>query len=153
MFKNQFAFQAFIAQAAVEAIQIPVLYRPAGLDVHDGNPALFTPAEKMPARKFRALIAAQAIRRATLGDHSLHDSRHASTAEAHANFDGRACPREAVNDRQDANAAAARYAIADEIERPFLIRCREHRVHRSRPPDPLALESTHGQSFLRTATL
>src|SRR5271170_4623011 len=63
--------QTLLAQPAIKALDVRVLDRFAWPDVHQFDPLLDRPSQKRPAGELRAVVAAQTLRRAALGNDSL----------------------------------------------------------------------------------
>ncbi len=112
--------QEFIPQFAIQTFQSPVLRGPPRPDVHKFDPVCHTPRQKMPTGQFRPVIAANALRRASPGDHALQNSGQTAARERYPHLQRRrAFPR--IKWRCSTNAAARRDRVGDEIQRPFFV--------------------------------
>src|SRR5271163_4799512 len=53
--------QALVPQPSVEALHIPVLHRPSGLDMHEGDLPLLGPADHAARGELRSIVRAHAF--------------------------------------------------------------------------------------------
>src|SRR5438552_165451 len=60
--------QALVAQPAVEALDMSVLHRPAGLDVYQPDLPVLGPTQHAPRGELRAVVRAQVLRPAAFAD-------------------------------------------------------------------------------------
>jgi hypothetical protein len=63
--------QTFVSQPAIKALHVTVLHRAARLNVHQSDPSLFTPRQKVPAGELWPVVATYRFRLSSLFHHSL----------------------------------------------------------------------------------
>src|SRR6202522_517002 len=74
--------QTLIAQPSVEAFDMPVLHRLAGLDVNQPDLPVLGPAQHAPRGELRTVVRAQVLRSPAFSDQPLQHSGHASRSQA-----------------------------------------------------------------------
>ncbi len=136
--------QAFIAQAAVEALDESILYGLAGLDVVPGN-SVDRPAQDRDAGQLGAVVADD-----DRGHPAIERQPFEFTYDAHAtqrsvDYHSQAFAAEIIHDGQDAEAAAVAERVRDEVEAPALVDCvgQHHRRPRSQRPFTAAAPAHH----------
>ena len=140
--------QTLIAQSPVEALDVPVLHRPAGLDVYQPDLPVLGPAQHAPRSELRAVVQAQDLRPATFSDQPLQHPGHASRTEAGIGLQRKALARVGIDHAQDADHPPGCQAVDDEVHRPLLVGTDQTRFLRSIPHQPLALPAPDSQTFL-----
>jgi hypothetical protein len=121
------SLQAFIAKSTVEAFKMAVLHRLSGLNVIGRYLPFDTPSQEVARGEFRAVVHAQGLRRTTLGDHAVQDTCDPLTRKAAIDFQGQALTGEIIDDAQHSHASSGSQRVIHEIERPFVVRRRQHR--------------------------
>ena len=123
--------QAFIPESSVEAFHVTVLHRPAGLNVHQCDALSSHQPEDVPAGELRPVVAAQVpgVPRSRI---TRSMPCHLPAGDTSVDFDRRGLSRVAVHQGQRTQRAPSCQRIGNEVQRPFLVRPDEQRVHRHR---------------------
>src|SRR5450631_3880234 len=85
--------EALVAQPSVEAFDVPVLHRLAGLDMYQPDLPVLRPAQHAPRGELRAVVRAQVLRSAAFSDQPLQHPGHASRAQAGVGLQRKALAR------------------------------------------------------------
>ena len=113
--------QAFVPESAVEALDMTVLHRLAGLNVDHRDAPLFAPLQKIRLVNSGPL-SHRIARHATLFDHSLQHSRHLPAGNARYSLRSPGILLCSCRSASTPQRASGRQRIGDEIHRPFLVR-------------------------------
>ncbi len=105
--REQGLVEAFVAQAAVEALDEGVVGRLARRDVMPFDLAFLKPAQDRCRGQLGAIVADHRQRLAARGKHGIQFARDAGTRQRCIRHQRQAFPREVVDHAQDAKAAAA----------------------------------------------
>ena len=80
--------QTLITESPVEALDMAVLHRFARLNVQQRDLPFLAPNDKVSAREFKPVIAANHFRLPPLAHDPVQHSRHPATRQARVDFDG-----------------------------------------------------------------
>ena len=114
--------EAFVAQAAVEALDEAVPRRLARCDVMPLDLALLRPAQERRRGQFDTIVADHRVWLATHPDQAGQVPGHPCTGERRISHQRQALPREVVDHARYAEAPTPDQAVGDEVERPPLFR-------------------------------
>src|SRR5258708_1356659 len=103
--------QTLVAQPSVEALDMPVLHRPARLDVYQPDLPVLRPAQHPPRGELRAVVRAQVLWPTAFSDQPLQHPGHASAAQAGVSFERQTLTRVGIDHAEDANNPSGRQAI------------------------------------------
>src|SRR5229473_2226474 len=117
--------------------------RPPRFDVHQVDLPFHPPRQKMPARKFRPVVAANRFRNSALRHDPLQLPRHSPARKTGVHFQRQTFPRVHVDHAQHAKFPPALRCIMHKVQRPLLVRSRHrntrharaHQAFPSLPPD------------------
>lgn len=119
---EQLTRQAFVAEAAVEALHVTVLPEAAWLDIRGSDIDLRQKAAEAPADELRTVVGAKVLGLTADGEQVHQGLDHAIAGQSPSHFQANALTRELVDDRQDFHRATILCPIKDEIHRPNVIR-------------------------------
>src|SRR6185437_10491152 len=114
--------EQFVAQTAVEALDEGVLGRFARRDVVPFDPRFLRPAEDRHAGELRAVVADDRQGLAAPSDDGIEFAADAQARERGIGHQGQALSREVVHHREDTEPAAVAELVAQEVQRPALVR-------------------------------
>src|SRR5215213_7035953 len=113
--------EAFLAEAAVEALDRAVLHRLARVDEEQLHAVLVSPAIEVAAAKFRPVVDRQHVRVAAFGADLVEHANDPGARQRKVDQDRRALARAVVLQVGGAELAPAGEAILGEVERPALV--------------------------------
>src|SRR5229473_243721 len=101
--------------------------RPPRFDVHQVDLPFHPPRQKMPARKFRPVVAANRFRNSALRHDPLQLPRHSPARKTGVHFQRQTFPRVHVDHAQHPELPPALRRIMHEVQGPLLVRSRHRR--------------------------
>lgn len=113
--------EQLVAEAPVEALDAPVLHRPARLDEVQLDIGLSRPAEHRIARELGAVVELQGRRQAPQTGESREGAHNAITGKREIHLDADRLAGEIVHDRERSIFATVTEHVVHEVERPALI--------------------------------
>ena len=116
--------QALLPHPPVKTFHASVLHRTSRLNVHQLDLLLDAPRQKMPARQFRPVVAANRLRRPSFRHDPLQHPRHAPTCKTGVHFQRQALSCVRVHHAQHPDRSPAFHRVVHKVQRPFLIRRR-----------------------------
>src|SRR5690606_20365447 len=119
--------QAFVAQAAIEGLDVAVLLRLAGIDVMPFDAVLVGPLQDRLAGELGSVVADEASRFAVDANQGVKFSRHSGPRYAGVGNQGQVLAAAIVVDRQNAELAAYPDRVRQEVQGPALFRLQRHR--------------------------
>ena len=137
--------QTLISKPAIEAFDVRVLRRLAWLDVNRIDPLLDAPRQEVPRADLGPIITSDRHGRATPVDNLLKRARHAAARHGRIHVQRQAFTRIAIDHGEDPQPASAGGDIADKVDRPLLIRRRQHRSRPQCAFEPFAASSLDAQ--------
>lgn len=118
---DQLAIQAFHAEAAVEAFDIPVLPRAAGVDVDGADLGLLQPFTDLARNELRPVVRADVGRCAVLRNGPLQHRQDVSGLQLAGGVDRVAFARVFINEVEHLQGATALRVVAHEVPRPDMV--------------------------------
>jgi len=103
--------QAFVAQFAVEALDITILNGFAGPDKVELDPSLIGPRVQSTAAKFRAVIDGDCVRQTSSAGQPIEALHDPSSGQRESRFKQRAFPTELIHNGQDPERSAVGQAV------------------------------------------
>src|SRR5262245_25745535 len=142
--------QTFVAQAAVEALDVGVLVRLARLDEMPVDAVDVGPRVERPTDELRTVVGDQHRRLPARVDQALQHLGDKPPADRSIDVNRQACPGEIVDDGEDTKAPAVVEHIENKVERPAFIDAgqRAEPGHAARYA-PTSFATTDGETFLR----
>ena len=119
--EHEFPVKALIAQAAVEAFDVPVLPGAAWFDIERLDPAPGQPVAQDAGDELRAVVAADVLGRTPFGHQSFHHFDQIVGRELARHMQREAFPTVLVEEGQDAQPPAVVGAIGHEVPAPNVV--------------------------------
>src|SRR3954452_16211633 len=113
--------EAFLAEAAVEDLDLAVLHRLAGIDEEQLHAVLVGPALEITTAQLGSVVHDQHIGIATYFGDILEHADHPLAGQRDVDNDGRALTRAVVLEVGGAEPAAVGQAVLDEVQGPALV--------------------------------
>lgn len=113
--------EAFIAELAVEALDVAVLHGFAGFDQDVFDAMLLCPSDEGAAGELRAVVRAHRAGIAAEAGDLLQHTHHVGPADAMVHRDVNAFMGEVVGDGQALDAAATGQLVEDEVHADYLV--------------------------------
>ncbi len=113
--------EAFVAEAAVQALHEGILHRLARGDVMPLDAAIFLPDQHRPAGQFRAVVADYHQRQATLFSEVVQFACDTNSGERRVDYERQTLSGEVIDDHQHPEAPAVSQHVRDEVEAPALV--------------------------------
>src|SRR5918993_685887 len=113
--------EAFLAEAAVEALDRGVLHRLAGIDEEQLHAVLMGPAVEITTAEFGPVVHDQHVRVAAVAGDVLEQADHPVSRQREVDQDGRALARAVVLEVGGAEPAAVGQAVLGEVQGPALV--------------------------------
>jgi YD repeat-containing protein len=114
--------QAFVAQPAVEALDVGVLHRPSRGNEIEPNPPALGPRVKAQRGELRAIVEREDLRRPSLRDRSLQRADDRFGGESGGRRETDTFAAEVIDCRKDPKARPRRQLIGHEVDTPVLVR-------------------------------
>ena len=146
---EQMLVEHLLAVGPVEAFDVGVLVRSAGLDVLDGHALLLRPLGEGFAQELGAVVGPQHLRQGTLAPDLFEDAHQACRGDRRVDLDVDRLAIEVVGDVERPEVSAAGERVEHEVGRPHRVRLCGH-IERNpitfgQPPGGLATEiELHG---------
>ena len=113
--------EAFVPEAAVEALAVRVLDRLAGVDEVQGDRVLVRPLVQRAADQLRPVVQHELRRRLPLGREPVRTRTTRAARQARVDLEGQRFPGEDVDDAEQPDLCARRPGRPQEVERPLLV--------------------------------
>lgn len=117
----KFAVEAFVAQGAVKALDMPILPRAAGFDIERLDPAPDQPLLEHSGDKLRAIVTADVLGQPSFAFQPFHRRDQVMGRQLAGHVQLQALPAVFIQDRQNAQPASVVRAICHEVPRPDVI--------------------------------
>lgn len=141
--------QAFVSEAAVEALAGAVLHGLSGLDEVVPDPALIAPLVEDPAGELRPVVGDDDLRSAPLVDDPVQHPPHPKTRQAGVHLGGQALPGEGIDHVKSPQRPAIGQGGGSEVHGPLLTRSSGGlEILPGAPLQPFSDALPHRQPFL-----
>src|SRR5579859_487080 len=140
--------QTFIAQFAVEALDVAVLHGLSGFDVAEFQFLLLAPSAHRIANEFRTVINTNGFGQSAFVSELLQYPQDTCARQTEVDLDHRTLARILIHDRQSTKAASIRQAVTHEVHAPALIGARNLCLHWLRARKPFSFPPRHLQPQL-----
>lgn len=114
------SLQAFGSQAAVEALDEPILPRASRFDIESLDSLLLEPELKLPVNELAPVVTADVLRRTMAVDQPFQLAAHVTGTNPSIHVDEVAFASELVDHRQHLEPAAADRPVMNEVPGPYV---------------------------------